>query len=82
MPPKNDDILFTESQNLSDDAPVKNGNGHKETEDTSIRALEKHGIFLEKKKETTPRVAPPDDFRKKLSEVGGIEIIPNGDREI
>ncbi len=82
MPPKDDDILFTESQNLSDDAPVKNGNNHKETEDASVRALEKHGIFLENEDGMPQRATLPDNFSKELSDIGGIEIIPNGDKEV
>lgn len=82
MNPKDDDILFSESRNLSDDADDTDKAAQKETTAGAINALEKQGIFLEKKVDKPLREEPHDEFSKELKDIGGIEIIPNDDTEI
>lgn len=82
MTPADDDILITESRNLSDDSTSTNGDATKESDIASIRALEKQGIFLEKDGEKPTTAEPRDELSKELEDMGGIEIIQNGDKEV
>jgi hypothetical protein len=76
------DILFTGSQNLSDDSAPSTEDLTKEGADASIRALEKQGIFLEGKKDRPLRTKPREEFTQELQDMGGIEIIPSDDKEV
>lgn len=82
MASANDDILITESRNLGDDAAPTNGNAPKESDAASIRALEKQGIFLEKDGDKPITAKPRNELSKELEDMGGIEIIPNDDKEV
>lgn len=82
MAPANDDILITESRNLSDDSTPTNGNTPKESDAASIRALEKQGIFLEKDGGKPILTKPRNELSKELEDMGGIEIIQNDDKEV
>lgn len=82
MASANDDILITESRNLNDDSASTNGNTPKESDAASIRALEKQGIFLEKDRDNATPTKPRNELSQELEDMGGIEIIPNDDKEV
>lgn len=82
MASSNDDILFTESRNMGDEPSLgAKEKAVKENESASLRTMEKQGIFLETENEPPTRAEPRDELSKELEDMGGIEIIPNGDTE-
>lgn len=78
MSDTDDYIIITGSRNLDDDTanPAENPPATEvETDDVSLRALQKQGIFLEKSGETPVPAKPLDEFSKELLEQSGIEIV-------
>lgn len=76
----NDYIVITGSHNLNDDSEDEEDT-RKEGEDSSRRALEGQGIFLDQEGDEPISAEPSDEFSKKLQELGGIEIISNEDED-
>lgn len=67
---------------MSDDSVQKADTTPEESDADSMRTLAKQGIILEDKKESITQVEPRDEFSRELADLGGIEIIPNEDREV
>ncbi|MBI5400975.1 MAG: hypothetical protein HZB12_02580 [Candidatus Yonathbacteria bacterium] len=73
-----DYIIITESRNMGDDKGDTEGIQDEEV-DSSRRALEGQGIFLDQENGEAMNLKPHDEFSKELKEVGGIEIITSGE---
>lgn len=79
-----DYIIITGSRNLNDDTANPDDRPSAlegETEDVSLRTLQKQGIFLEKDTEPPVRAKPLDEFSKELFEQSGIEIVSSEEGE-
>lgn len=83
MTSSNDDLIITESRNMSDEPLLgAKEKAVKENENASIRMMEKQGIFLESKKAPPAPTKPREELSQELQDMGGIEIIPNDDKEL
>lgn len=84
MSTSDDYIIVTESHNLDESAEGPDDLSFKkeEAEATSRTAMQKQGIFLEKRKESPESAGSFDEFSKELLEQSGIEIVPSEEGEL
>lgn len=83
MNPSDDGIIITDSRNL-DGVSDPLTTGKQEGMEASLRALEDQGVSIVQEKnfpQTTQVEEPRDEVSRDLLTEGGIEIMPNDDKE-
>lgn len=75
-------IIVTGSRNLDSGDSDESSLPHNEGEDASLRAMESTGISIIGEDEPfVDNDEPIDNFSQELLDEGGIEIVPNKDKE-